>query len=366
MSQIIPSYIENLSPYVPGRLIEEVEAELGLKGIVKLASNENPLGPSPKALAAMASAIGQANRYGDADSRLLRQALADKFGYDLKTIVAGNGSSEFILLLCHALLGPGLRAVMSKPCFSLYSLNGIAAGAEVVETPLTQDFGHDLPAVLDMVDERTRLVFLDNPLNPTGAWLRAEDLIDFHRSLPEHTLLVVDEAYVEFSRQPRVDWREALTSPGRLVILRTFSKAYGLAGLRVAYALMSPDLAEAVNRVIQPFNLNVVAQAAAVAVLDDDEYLRQSLKTTWNSLAYMASEVQAIGLRPYPTEANFMMIDLGRKSSGEVFEAVLRQGVITRSLASMGLKHHLRFCAGLPPENEALVKALRKVAADGR
>jgi len=361
MSKLIPSYIENLAPYIPGRLVEEVEAELGLRDIVKLGSNENPLGPSPKALAAMVTAITRSNRYSDSDSRLFRKSLSEKLGYPLESILAGNGSSEFILMLCHSLLGPGLKAVMSRPSFSLYALNARAAGAEVLEAPLTPDYGHDLAALRRLVDERTRLVFLDNPLNPTGAWLKAEDLLEFHRSLPEETILVMDEAYVDFSRQPKVDWREALISPGRLAVLRTFSKAYGLAGLRVAYALMEPALVEALNRVSQPFNLNNVAQAAAVAVLDDEEYLRKSLQTVWDGLDYFRRELKALGLEPYPTEANYMMVGLGRRSSAEVFQAILRQGVITRSLASMGLPHHLRFCVGLPRENEALVKAFKNV-----
>jgi len=358
---IIPEHITRLSPYVPGRLIEDVEAELGLSGIVKLASNENSLGPSPKALAAMRRALDNLHRYGDADSRALKNALCRKFGFDPDTVVAGNGSSEFILVLCHALLGAGLKAVMSKPSFTLYAKNAQAAGAEVLEAPLTPDQGHDLPNILKMVDERTRLVFLDNPLNPTGAYIEPDELMAFHRALPETAVLVVDEAYVEFVRKDRADWSRALRSPGRLAVMRTFSKVYGLAGVRAAYALMDPALAQVVNKVRQPFNLNNLAQAGAAAAIDDDEFVEKTLAMTWRSLDTLAAEFRALGLRPYPTEANYMMIGLGDRLADDVFQAVLRQGVIIRSLTSFGLNRHLRVNAGLESETAALVQAMKTV-----
>jgi histidinol-phosphate aminotransferase len=233
MSKIIPQVIENLSPYIPGRLLEDVEAELGLSNIIKLASNENSLGASPKAMEAMAEALRNIHRYSDADGRALKKALSDKFGYDPAGLVTGNGSSEFILVLAHAFCGPGLSAVMSRPSFTLYAKNVQAAGGTVREAPLTPAYGHDLEALLALADDSTRLVFLDNPLNPTGAYLTPEAILAFYEKLPETTLLVLDEAYIEFARQPRLDWLK-VKSPGRLVILRTFSKLYGLAGLRVA------------------------------------------------------------------------------------------------------------------------------------
>ncbi len=361
MSQIIPAHIRTLSPYVPGRLIEEVEAELGLTGIIKLASNENSLGPSPRALAAMAEALPRIHRYGDADSRELKKALAAKFGYDPATLVIGNGSSEFILVLCHTLLEPGLKAVMSRPSFTLYAKNAQAAGAEVVEVPLTRAHGHDLAALRARVDDRTRLVFLDNPLNPSGAYLEPDELAAFHRDLPAGAVLAVDEAYVEFARRARADWRPALHSPGRLVVMRTFSKAYGLAGLRAGYALMSPDLASVINRVRQPFNLNLLAQVGAAAALADDDFLRQTLEMTWHSLDYFQVELARLGLAPHPTEANYLMADLGGRSADEVFQALLRQGIITRSLTSFGLSRHLRINAGRPEESRALVQALSRI-----
>jgi histidinol-phosphate aminotransferase len=367
MSKLIPPHIAELTPYVPGRLIEEVEAEVGRTGLIKLASNENSLGPSPMALAAMALALPRIHRYGDADSRLLKAALSRKTGCDPAQILCGNGSSEFILLLAHVLTGPGDRAIMSRPSFTLYAKNAQAAGAEVVEVPLTPDYGHNLSALLARADEagdRTRLVFLDNPLNPTGAFLSPETLMDFYRRLPSAAVLVLDEAYIDFSRRPRADWRPLLTeSDSRLVVLRTFSKIYGLAGLRAAYALMSAPLAAALNKARQPFNMNSLAQAGALAALEDEDFLRRSLEMTWTSLDYFQTEFTRLGLGPRPTEANFLMADLGGRSADELFQALLRLGVITRSLASFGLPACLRVNAGLPAESRALVSALEEVLA---
>jgi histidinol-phosphate aminotransferase len=367
MPKIIPPHIETLTPYVPGRLIEEVEAELGLTNLVKLASNENSLGPSPLALAAMARALPKIHRYSDADSRMLKTALSRQTGCDSEQILCGNGSSEFILLLAHILTGPGDRTLMSRPSFTLYAKNAQAAGAEVVEVPLTPDYGHDLEVLLARAaeaGERTRLVFLDNPLNPTGAFLSPESLTDFYRRLPPSAVLVLDEAYIDFSRRPRADWRPLLAdSGGRLVVLRTFSKIYGLAGLRAAYALMSAPLAAALNKARQPFNMNVLAQIGALAALEDEDFLRRSLEMAWTSLDYFQAEFTRLGLDPRPTEANFIMAGLGGHSADELFQALLRRGVITRSLTSFGLPACLRVSAGLPAESRALVSALEEVLA---
>ncbi|MDR2726239.1 MAG: histidinol-phosphate transaminase [Candidatus Adiutrix sp.] len=367
MPKIIPPHIEELTPYVPGRLIEEVEAELGLTGLIKLASNENSLGPSPLAMAALARALPRIHRYSDADSRLLKAALSRKTGCDPAQILCGNGSSEFILLLAHVLLGPGDRALMSRPSFTLYAKNAQAAGAEIVEVPLTRDHGHDLTALLARAveaEERTRLVFLDNPLNPTGAFLGPEDLTDFYRRLPPAAVLVLDEAYIDFSRRPRADWRPLLAeADGRLVVLRTFSKAYGLAGLRAAYALMPAPLAAALNKARQPFNMSGLAQAGALAALEDEDFLRRTLEMTWASLDYFQTEFVRLGLDPRPSEANFLLAGLGGRSADEIFQALLHRGVITRALTSFGLPACLRVSAGLPAEHQALGSALAEVLA---
>jgi histidinol-phosphate aminotransferase len=362
MSKIIPNYIKNLSPYVPGRLIEDVEIELGFPGLVKLASNENSLGSSPKALEAITRVLASLHRYSDADSRVLKAALARKFGYDPAQIICGNGSSEFILVLTHALAGPGSRVIMSSPSFTLYAKNAQAAGAEVCQVPLTADYNHDLEAILSKVNLKTSLIFLDNPLNPTGAYLESKQVEIFYRKLPANTLLVLDEAYIDFTRRPKSDFKPLLAEKNsHLIVLRTFSKAYGLAGLRAAYAVTNPELTLSLNKVRQPFNMSVLAQAGAVAALDDDEFLQKTLKMTWASLDYFQEKFTALGLIPQPTEANYIMVDLKGRSADKIYQAVLHQGVITRSLTSFGLATHLRVSAGLKEESEALVLALTKV-----
>lgn len=358
MSLIVPESIENLSPYVPGRLLEDVQRELNLSNIIKLASNENSLGASPRAMDAMTAALGNIYRYGDADARALKLALSEKFGYDPACIVAGNGSSEFILVLAHALCGPGLSAVMSRPSFTLYAKNVEAAGGRALEAPLTPAYGHDLDGLLKLVDETTRLVFLDNPLNPTGAYLQPDEIAAFYEKLPDTCLLVLDEAYVEFARQPKLLWSPSLE---RLAVMRTFSKLYGLAGLRAAYCLMAPQFAAAINKVRQPFNMNSLTQAGAIAALGDEDFIQRTLRMTWDGLDYLRAECVALGLKPYPTEANFIMIGLDGRSADEVFQAILRQGIISRSLSSFGLTQHLRVNAGQPYEMEAFIRALKAV-----
>jgi histidinol-phosphate aminotransferase len=361
LQAVIPPNVAALSPYVPGRLIEDVLAEVGLPSAVKLASNENSLGPSPKVLAAVAGALPGLNRYGDADSRALTRAVSAAVGHPAEGIVASNGSSEVILVLCHALLGPGTTAVMSRPSFTLYAKNAQAAGAEVVEIPLDAGFGHDLGAMAASLDGRTRLVFVDNPLNPTGAYLGPEALDRLMAALPPTALLVLDEAYVDFCRSPRPDYA-AILATGQAVILRTFSKLAGLAGLRAAYALMDPDLAAVLDKVRQPFNLNNLAQAAAIASLDDRDHRSATLDMTWRALDRLAAELPKLGLAVHPTESNFLMARLpeGRLAE-EVVNALLKEGVIIRSLNSFGLPRHVRINAGLPEELDALLAGLEKV-----
>ncbi len=364
MTNLIPAHINNIAPYRPGLLIEEVAAQHGLTKITKLASNENNLGPSPKVLAAINEALPNIHRYGDMESRFLKSALAHKFDLSQELILIGNGSSEFLLTLAHGFLGPGLNAIMSQPSFSLYAQNTKAAGADAIVLPLKPDFNHDLEAILAKVTEQTRLIFLDNPLNPTGGFLEPQEIETFFKALPEHVILVLDEAYIDFARRKRQDWQKLIKDSGRLVVLRTFSKAYALAGLRVAYALMPLEILTAINKVRQPFNLNNLAQVAAIAALDDDEFYQKTLDMTWNSLDYMQKEMKALGFNTYPTEANFMMVEVEKskgRSADVFFNDILKQGFITRSLTSFGLPTHLRINAGTPEETRAFVDAVRKV-----
>jgi histidinol-phosphate aminotransferase len=350
-----------LSPYVPGRLIEDVLAEVGLASAVKLASNENSLGPSPKVLAAIAKALPGLGRYGDADCRALKRAIARAVGHPAEGIMAGNGSSEIILVMCHALLGPGANAVMSRPSFTLYAKNAQAAGAEVIEIPLGPGHGHDLAAIAARIDARTRLVFVDNPLNPTGAYFGPEALERLLAAVPPTAVLVLDEAYIDFCRAPRPDYA-ALLATGRIAVLRTFSKLAGLAGLRAGYALMDPGLAAALEKVRQPFNLNNLAQAAALASLDDPDHRAATLAMTWSALDRLGDELSRLGLEIFPTQSNYLMARLpDGLPADRVAGKLLREGVIIRSLTSFGLPGHLRINAGLPEEIDALVAGLAKV-----
>ncbi|MDR1656788.1 MAG: histidinol-phosphate transaminase [Deltaproteobacteria bacterium] len=367
ISTIVAPCIRDLDVYVPGRLIEDVLEEAGLSSAIKLASNENSLGPSPKAIEAVSKALGGLAKYGDADSRRLRQAISLKTGHPVEGILAGNGSSEFILVISHALLQPGLSAVMSRPSFTLYAKNAQAAGAEVREIPLGPDYGHDLNKIVQNVDLNTRLVFVDNPLNPTGAYLGPEKVLALLEQLPQTTLLVLDEAYIDFCRAPRPDYASLLAT-GRVVILRTFSKIFGLAGLRAAYALLDPKLAAELNKVRQPFNLNNLAQIAITAALNDQEHLLATLAMNADSMNRFGQQLPALGLTVYPTEANFIMVGLPSSLTADALvAALLKEGVIIRSLKSFGLPHHVRINAGTPHELDVLFAALQKVmAASGR
>jgi histidinol-phosphate aminotransferase len=359
---LIPDYIKSLPAYVPGRLMEDVAEEMGIEKIIKLASNENCLGPSPLAVEAITKAFAGVGRYGDADSRRLRLALSDHLGIEPEYILAGNGSSEFIVLMSHTLLGADLSAVMSKPSFTLYASNTQATGARVLEVPVGSGYGHDLKAMLQSCDDTTRMVFLDNPLNPTGAWLTPPEIEGFLAKLPSKCLLILDEAYTDFSRQSRPDYR-ALLATGQVAILRTFSKIYGLAGVRAAYLLADPDLISNLNKIRQPFNLNLLAQVGAQAALKDRQHLENTQKATWASLDYLKTHLPPLGLPVSPTEANFIMAGPGPIKAQDLEKALLSHGLIIRSLTTFGLPYHVRISAGLPEENQALLTALKKILA---
>lgn len=349
-----------LEPYIPGKPIEEVQREMGLERVVKMASNENPLGPSPQAVAAIIRAVPELGRYPDAGGATLKAALAKKTGFAPENLVLGNGSSDFIQILARSFLRPGETAVMSRPSFTLYAKNTQIAGAAPLEIPLTPAYGHDLEAIKQAaVQHRARLVYLDNPLNPTGAYLDAEQLEALAAELPRASLLILDEAYIEFARRPRPDYQKLITPDSRVVILRTFSKAYGLAGLRLGYAVMSAELAELLNKTRQPFNTSLLAQAGGLAALADENHLAAGLELNRQGLDYLSRAFEELGLKPYPSEANFLMVGLGR-SAEDVFRKLMAKGYITRALGSFGLPEHLRITPGRPADNEGLLKAWPK------
>lgn len=354
-----------IAPYVPGKPLEELEREYGISNSIKLASNENPLGPGPKAVAAMQKAVHEIGLYPDGGGFALKQALAKKYGCSLESITLGNGSNDVLVMLAETFLTPGTEAVYSQYAFAVYPIAVQATGATArvaAANPAdhAMPLGHDLEAMGRLVNERTRLVFIANPNNPTGTWLSADALRKFVASVPAQTLVVIDEAYIEYVTDPGfADASRWLAEFPNLVVVRTFSKAYGLAGLRVGYALSHPGVAAMLNRVRQPFNVNLIALAAARAALDDAEHLQKTLTTNRTGLTQVESGLDALRVKHLPSAGNFVLIDCGRPA-GPVYEAMLRQGVIVRPVGNYQLPAHLRITIGTQAQNERMLGALKQ------
>ena len=360
-----PDYIRSIKPYTPGKPIEELEREYGIKNSIKLASNENPLGPSPRAMAAMQTAMGNLHRYPDGSGYYLANKLAEKLGMGPGQIVLGNGSDDVIGMLARAYLEPGDEAVMTVSSFLMYEIFVRSVNAVPVFVPLTA-MAVDLPAMLGRITSRTRMVFINNPLNPTGSYITRPDFEKFMDDLPEQVIVVLDEAYIEFARAADCLDGLALVADERpLAVLRTFSKAYGLAGLRIGYGVMPEDMAAILNRIRQPFNTSLLAQAGAAAALDDEAFLNQTRKLVHKELDFMQAAIRDMGLISYPTQANFFLIDV-RRDAGRVFEAMLKKGVIVRAMTSYGYPSYIRVNAGLREENQRFLKALAEVLASER
>jgi histidinol-phosphate aminotransferase len=348
--------IESLSPYVPGKPIEELQRELGLSRIVKLASNENPLGPSPKALAVLAEAAKTLHRYPDGSAYRLRTALADRWKVSLDQVIVGNGSDEIIGMLARAFLSPGDEAVMADNTFVIYRMEVLAAHGKPVVVPL-RDGRHDLAAMAGAITPRTRLLFVCNPNNPTGTMVSAAEVDTLMAKAPEHVIVVFDEAYCEYARDPHFPDGLGYVKRGRhAIVLRTFSKIYGLAGLRIGYGLTTPEISGYLNRVRPPFNANSLAQRAALAALADEEHVAKSRAMNEAELASVRAGLVALGFQPLPSEANFLYFDSGRDGRA-VFDALLREGVIVRHIEG----NYLRVTIGLPEENRQFLQALKTV-----
>jgi histidinol-phosphate aminotransferase len=361
-SRLAMPAILGLQSYAPGKPLDELAREYGVTDAIKLASNENPLGPSPRALEAVREELRDIALYPDGSGHALKAKLADRLRIGAERITLGNGSNDVLELLARAFAGPGIEVVFSQYAFAVYPIVTQAVGAQAVVTAAA-DFSHDLAAMRAAVTERTRLVFIANPNNPTGTWLPAQALEHFVADLPGQVLVVVDEAYFEYVEAP--DYPDATRWVERypnLVVTRTFSKAYGLAGLRVGYAISHPEVAELLNRVRQPFNVNSLGQIAALAALDDDEHVRRSRAHNLDGMRQLGADLVQLGLSCIPSVANFLCVDLGRPAA-PVYEALLRAGVIVRPLGGYGLPQHLRITVGLEAENSRLVSALRKVLA---
>jgi len=356
--ELSPSYVRSIAPYQPGKPISELAREMGLKeaDIIKLASNENPRGIGPRTRAAIEASIADVARYPDGNGFELKQKLSARYGVDMSAIVLGNGSNDVLELVASAFLGPGRAAVFSQHCFAVYPLATQARGARAIVVP-AKNYAHDLDAMAKAIDDETFVVWVANPNNPTGTFATGDAVEGFLRRVPERVVVVIDEAYNEYlARELRADTVKLIKRHPNLVITRTFSKAYGLAGLRVGYALAHPSVADVMNRVRQPFNVNSVALAAAVAALDDMEFVARSYAGNLDGMRQIEEGARKLGLEFIPSSGNFITVRVGK--AAEVFKRLLKRGVIVRPVAGYGLPEHLRITIGTTQENEKFLAAL--------
>ncbi|CAB1061777.1 Histidinol-phosphate aminotransferase (EC [Olavius sp. associated proteobacterium Delta 1] len=360
MKLCVPDYILSLKPYVAGKPLEELEREFGIKGAVKLASNENPLGPSPMALEAIRRSAENLHRYPNSGSYDLCHHLARQLNIKCENIVLGNGSDDLIAMLARVLLQPGDEAVLPEPSFLFYEIVIQSSGAVPVGIPLKSETT-DLDGMLERMGPKTRLVFVNNPHNPTGSLITKQALDAFVEALPANIVLVIDEAYIEFVKDSRCPNSIDYLNSGKTVVgLRTFSKAYGLAGLRIGYGLMPAYFAELLHRVRQPFNVNALAQAAAIAALEDQDFLEKTVRLVNDEMAFMYNALDELDIHYCRSSANFLLIQLNKKAD-HVFEDLLRQGVIVRSMSSYGYPDCIRVSVGQHHENVRFLAALGKV-----
>ncbi len=354
--------VETIKPYEAGKPLKELEREYNITNAVKLASNENSLGFSPRVTEAVKAALSRMNRYPEPVAHGLCKLLAERFRVGVGNIVLGNGSDDIIALLAHGFLNAGDEAVMPRPSFLMYEISVKTAKGVAINVPLN-DYTTDLDGIVNRVGPRTKMVFVTNPFNPTGSTITRGQFFAFSKKVPRDVIIVVDEAYIEFVRDKAVfnSLDDPLKDP-RVVTLRTFSKAYGLAGFRIGYGIMDREVAEILNRIRQPFNVNTLAQVAAEAAVQDEVFLSKSIQITHDGIDYLRSELTKMNLAPLPTQSNFMMVDL-RTDATKIFKEMLGKGVIVRSMKSYGFDTFLRVSAGTKEENKIFIKALKQVLA---
>lgn len=352
--------VQKLHPYQAGKPTSELERELGISNIVKLASNENPLGLSEKVKSALQNELAELTRYPDANGFYLKQALANKYNVALNQVTLGNGSNDLLELVARAFVSAENEVIFAQFAFVVYPIVTQAIGAKAVVVP-AKDYGHDLDAMAAAITEKTKLIFIANPNNPTGTFLEADDIRAFLTKVPAHVLVVLDEAYFEYAAAERrgnaIAWIEEFPN---LIVSRTFSKAYGLAGLRVGYTVSNPQIADILNRVRQPFNCNALALKAAETVLQDEAYLQEGVKLNNEGMADLSAFFSEHGLEYIPSMGNFISVNVGQ-SGDVVYQALLREGVIVRPVTGYGLAEHLRVSIGLFDENQRFKQALVKV-----
>ncbi|MFH1847784.1 MAG: histidinol-phosphate transaminase [Candidatus Omnitrophota bacterium] len=352
--------ILDITPYEPGKPIEEVQRELGLKEVIKMASNENPFGPSPKAIDAMAKRLKDVNRYPDASCYYLKERLARQWCVKPSNLIVGNGSDELIILALKAFLNEGEEVIIADTTFLIYRIASQVSGAKIITVPM-KDFRYDLKAIKKMVTDKTKIVFIANPDNPTGTYVTKLEVGEFMDGLPEGLLVFFDEAYYEFGSLEK-DYPDTLKfiNKGNVITTRTFSKAYGLSGLRVGYGISSPEVIDFMNRVREPFNVNLLAQAGALAALDDSSFLMKTLEGTKRGREFLCSEFKRLSLDYVPSAANFVLVDI-KKDSWEAFKHFLEQGVIVRDMKAWGLNTHIRVTVGTQEQNKRFVEILRTI-----
>jgi histidinol-phosphate aminotransferase len=352
--------IRNLIPYQPGKPIEEVESELGLTDIIKLASNENPLGPSPKAMQAAHDALAKSHLYPEGGRFILRQALADSLKVELNQLTIGNGSENILEIIIKAYLNTDSNAIVSQYAFATIPIQIKAIGAELITIP-TQQWRHDIQTTIKTCNEKTRIIFVVSPNNPTGTYTTTNELLELLNAIPKDVLIVLDEAYSEYIvRADYPDTLKILNQHPNLIISRTFSKIYGLAGLRIGYCISSPDIADILNRTRLPFNLNLIGSAAATAALSDHDYVKQSIAVNNKGMQQVETGLKKLNLNYIPSLGNFIAIDTARNGN-DVYQALLRKGIIVRPLTAYDMPMHIRVTIGTQQQNERFLNTLEEV-----
>ncbi|MCL4479147.1 MAG: histidinol-phosphate transaminase [Deltaproteobacteria bacterium] len=362
--KFVAPYIKEIVPYPPGKPIEEVERELGISNSIKIASNENPLGPSPVAVKAIRKALKGINRYPDGSCFYLKNKLSDMLKIDAQSLIIGNGSNELIELIIRTFLKPDDEAIISDPSFLIYSLTVKSAGGKPIMVKLLKDFSYDIDGIINTINSKTRLIFISNPNNPTGTIIKSNDYERLINGVPEHTIIVDDEAYMEFVEDKDYpDGVEYVKQKDRnIIVLRTFSKLYGLAGLRVGYGITTKELADYIERVRQPFNVNNIAQVGALASLEDREHVKKTLRNNHSGLAYLYKELDKLGIVYFKTQANFFLINVSPYMKAvDAFKALLKRGIIVRDMTGYGLGDYIRINVGKPKENKKFIVELRNL-----
>lgn len=358
LKKLVNKGIDGLSPYEPGKPIEDLERELGIKNAVKLASNENPVGPSPKIIDSIEKIVKETHRYPDGNATRLKAKISRKFNILENQVTVGNGSNDIIEFVARSFLGPDDSAVYSEHAFAVYPLVVRAVGAMGIEVP-AKNFSHDLEAMLDSIEENTKLIFIANPNNPTGSFIEQSELLNFLEKVPEEIIVLLDQAYFDYSSFETSDLEfDVLERFPNLVISRSFSKAYGLAGFRVGYSVSSIEIADYLNRVRQPFNANSLALYAAEIALDDDQFIKKCLELNFEQKQILFNGLQASGFECLPSRANFISFDCG-EDSNDAFNKLLLEGVIVRSLRVYKMPNFLRVSVGLPEENLTFLEKIK-------